>query len=59
MESAAMVMQVHDSLIVECDEGDAEEVGKILKEVMEEKVAPELAVKLAVEVRVGKNWGEL
>ena len=56
---AKMVMQVHDSLIVECDEGDAEEVGKVLKEVMEEKVAPELAVKLAAEVTVGKNWGDL
>lgn len=59
MDSARMVMQVHDSLIVECDEGDAEEVGKILKEVMEERVAPELAVRLAVEVTIGHNWGEL
>ena len=56
---AKMVMQVHDSLIVECDEGDAEEVGKILKEVMEERVAGELPVKLAAEVTIGHNWGEL
>lgn len=53
-----MVMQVHDSLIVECPEADADEVAKILKREME-GVAPELKVKLAVDVTVGKNWGEL
>lgn len=57
--TARMVMQVHDSLIVECDEGDAEQVGKVLKAIMEDKVATELPVKLAVEVTVGRNWGEL
>lgn len=55
---AELVMQVHDSLIVECDENQAEEVAKILKHEME-SVAPELAIKLAVEVTIGKNWGEL
>lgn len=57
-EGAELVMQVHDSLIVECDAGMVEEVSKILKREME-SVAPELAVKLAVEVTSGKNWGEL
>ncbi len=28
VDSARMVMQVHDSLMVECDIQDAEEVGK-------------------------------
>lgn len=55
---AELVMQVHDSLIVECDEGLADEVGRILKETME-GVAPELKIRLAVEVTSGKNWGEL
>lgn len=53
-----MVMQVHDSLIVECPEEKATEVAEILKQEME-GVAPELKVKLAVDVTVGKNWGEL
>lgn len=53
-----MVMQVHDSLIVECPAADAEEVARILKGEME-TVAPELKVKLAVDVTVGQNWGEL
>ena len=57
-ETAELVMQVHDSLIVECDENEAENVAKILQKEME-SVAPELAIKLAVEVTIGKNWGEL
>ena len=57
-KGAELVMQVHDSLIVECDEGLALEVAKILRQAME-AVAPELKIKLAVEVTIGKNWGEL
>ena len=57
-EGADIVMQVHDSLIVECDESQAPEITKILKEKME-SVAPELKVKLAVDVTTGQNWGEL
>ncbi len=57
-DGAEMIMQVHDSLILECDEAQAQEVAKILKQKME-AVAPELPVKLAVEVTIGKNWGEL
>lgn len=57
-EGAKMVMQVHDSLIIECDEGQEVAVGQMLQKEME-NVAPELPVKLAVEVTVGKNWGEL
>lgn len=53
-----LVMQVHDSLIVECDEGMEEEISVLLKREME-NVAPELVVKLKVDVSVGKNWGEL
>ena len=55
---AELVMQVHDSLIVECDEEISDKVAEILKHEME-LVAPELPIKLAVEVTIGKNWGEL
>ena len=55
---AELVMQVHDSLIVECDEKLQDKVSEILKRVME-AVAPELDIKLAVDVTVGRNWGEL
>ncbi|MBR6965158.1 hypothetical protein IKH83_02500 [Candidatus Saccharibacteria bacterium] len=57
-KGAELIMQVHDSLIVECDEGLAEEVKTILQETME-GIAPELKIKLAVDVTVGHNWGEL
>ena len=57
-QGADLVMQVHDSLIVECDESISEEVAKILKTKME-TIAPELKIKLAVDVAVGHNWGEL
>ena len=55
-EGADLIMQVHDSLIVECDVNKVEEVKKILKQEME-AVAPELNIKLAVEVTTGQNWG--
>ena len=57
-KGACLIMQVHDSLIVECDEAIKDEVSKVLKDTME-AVAPELNVKLAVDVTVGQNWGEL
>ena len=57
-EGADLVLQVHDSLIVECKESQVSEVSKILQETME-GIAPELKVKLAVEVTAGDNWGEL
>ncbi len=57
-KGAELVMQVHDSLIVECDEKQKDEVSKILQAEME-SVAPELPIKLATEVTSGHNWGEL
>lgn len=52
------ILQIHDSVLVECPEKNAEKVGKILKETME-SIAPELPIKLKVDVGIGKNWGEL
>ena len=57
-KTADLIMQVHDSLIVECDESDASFISDLLKHEME-SVAPELKIKLAVEVTTGHNWGEL
>lgn len=57
-KGAELIMQVHDSLIVECDVSQADEVANILKTKME-SVAPELGVKLAIEVTTAKNWGDL
>ncbi|HVF57665.1 MAG TPA: DNA polymerase I [Pyrinomonadaceae bacterium] len=51
---ARMVMQVHDELLVEAPEAEAEQVAAILKHEME--TAVELDVPLDVEVGTGKNW---
>lgn len=52
------VLQVHDSILVECDPEMADQVGKILKDEME-SIAPALPIRLKVDVSVGKNWGEV
>ena len=57
-KDADLVMQVHDSLIVECDASQQDEVTTILKQNME-SVAPELGVKLVVDVTSGHTWGDL
>ena len=57
-EGARLVLQIHDSLVVECDQADEEAVKMILQKEME-GVAPELKIKLKVEVTAGQNLGEL
>lgn len=52
------ILQIHDSILVECPEKNADKVSKILQETME-SIAPELGIKLKVDVHVGKNWGEV
>jgi DNA polymerase-1 len=56
--SARQLLQIHDSILVECDEADATRVAQVLRTTME-AIDPELPVKLLVEVSTGKNWGEL
>lgn len=55
---AKQLLQIHDSILVECREADAEKVGQLLKKTME-NIYPQLGVNLRVDVSVGKNWGEL
>ncbi len=54
---AKMLLQVHDELVVECPEKEAENIAMILKEIMENVV--KLRVPLEVSVGVGKNWDEV
>lgn len=56
--TAKIVLQVHDSLVVECDEKDAEGVAKLTKECMENTCNLE-GVKLEAEPQIGKNLGEV
>lgn len=52
-----MLLQIHDSILVECPESSAEKTAKLLKETMEGVV--KLPIKLTVDTAIGKNWGEL
>ncbi len=54
---AAMILQIHDELIVECDAQLEKRVAACMKEVMESVI--ELPVPIEVEVETGKDWGEL
>ena len=53
---ARLVLQVHDELIVECPESEAETVAKLLAEEMENVV--HLSVPLTADAHWGKNWLE-
>ncbi len=54
----AQIMQVHDSIMIECAESDAEEIGADMKKIME-GIKPDLGVKLKVDVTIGPKWSEL
>ena len=53
---ARLVLQVHDELIVECPEEEAETAARLLEEEMEQVVS--LSVPLTAEAHWGKNWLE-
>ena len=55
---ADLVLQIHDSLIIECDLTIKDAVATELVQIME-NVAPELPVRLKADVSIGENWGEL
>ncbi len=52
-----MLLQIHDSILVECPRGEAEKTAKIIKETMENTI--KLPVKLTVDTDTGQNWGDL
>ncbi len=52
------ILQIHDSILVETPEANVEKVSEILKSAME-NVHSELKVKLKVDIKTGRNWGEL
>jgi DNA polymerase-1 len=52
-----MLLQIHDSVLLECPEGDTRRISALLKETMESVY--KLPVRLDVDVTVGDNWGQL
>ena len=53
---AKLILQVHDELIVECQDSEAERVKEILTREMENAAA--LSVPLTVDAHIGHSWAE-
>jgi DNA polymerase I-like protein with 3'-5' exonuclease and polymerase domains len=51
---------VHDELVYEIEENDAENIAREIRRVMESVVLPEKfsGVPILAEVKMGKNWGD-
>ena len=54
---SAIILQVHDELILEVPNNEVEIIKKVLPEIMSKTVS--LKVKLETHVSVGKSWYEL
>jgi DNA polymerase-1 len=52
-----LLLQIHDSILVECPEPVADQIAGLLKETMESVY--DLPVRLDVDVTIGDNWGVL
>ncbi len=56
-DDCIQLLQIHDSILVECPEKKSKEVAKILKDTMEGIY--KLPVKLTVDTTSGQTWGDL
>ena len=54
---AKMLLQIHDELIFEVDEAEAEALGNRFRDIMENIM--ELNIPLKASLNIGNNWGEL
>jgi DNA polymerase-1 len=52
-----VLLQIHDSILVECPETKAKKVERIIRETMES--AYSLPIKLTVDTGIGKDWSTL
>jgi len=54
-----MLLQVHDELVFELPEADADAASAVIRQVMESAARPsvELSVPLGVEIGTGLSWG--
>ncbi|MCA8906185.1 MAG: hypothetical protein KDA43_15445, partial [Hyphomonas sp.] len=53
-------LQVHDELVFECPEKEADKVIEVARQTMQHAAAPalELSVPLVVDARAAANWAE-
>ncbi len=54
--STKMIMQVHDELVFECQEGELERASRVIREGMEGVM--KCSVPLKVSIACGRNWNE-
>ena len=52
------LLQIHDSILIECPKENGERIATMLVETMEH-IYPKLGVRLQVDVHTGNNWGEV
>jgi DNA polymerase-1 len=59
LHEVKMLLQVHDELVFELPEGDAEAASIVIREVMATAAEPAVAlsVPLGIEIGTGKSWG--
>lgn len=53
-----LLLQIHDSILLEVPKAKADKVGEMVKDVMENAYT-KLPVKLKTDISHGQNWGEL
>jgi DNA polymerase-1 len=56
-KDANLLLQIHDSILLECSEAHAHQIGEVIKQTMESVY--KLPVRLDVDVTIGDNWGQL
>ncbi|MFH0932303.1 MAG: DNA polymerase [bacterium] len=56
-KESRLALQLHDELLLEVKKEKIEEIGKKLKKIMEQ--ATIIKAPLKVEIKIGKNWGEV
>lgn len=61
LDKVRMLLQVHDELVFEIKKERVAQVVPEIKKIMESVLSPELSlgVPIVVNVKVGKNWGEM
>ncbi len=52
-----VLLQIHDSILVECPEAKAKKIEKVIRDTMES--AYSLPIKLTVDTNIGKNWKDI
>lgn len=55
---ARQILQIHDSILVECPRTETKAIAALLVDAMEQ-VYPKLGVRLRVDVKIGAHWGDV